>query len=91
MWGNAHLAHLDKIPCALPNCTSSAAQSAWYHASGDKILHFNLRKNVHFTPACRLDGTPGRNRTCDPLFRRQLLYPLSYEGVSLDSTKPLSG
>lgn len=52
---------------------------------------FRLRKNAHFSPACRLDGTPGRNRTCDPLFRRQLLYPLSYEGISLDSTKPLSG
>lgn len=25
-----------------------------------------------------LFGTPGRDRTCDPLLRRQLLYPLSY-------------
>jgi hypothetical protein len=24
---------------------------------------------------------PGRNRTCDPLLRRQVLFPLSYEGV----------
>src|SRR5215475_4125502 len=24
---------------------------------------------------------PGTNRTCDPLLRRQVLYPLSYEGV----------
>jgi hypothetical protein len=23
---------------------------------------------------------PGRNRTCDPLLRRQVLFPLSYEG-----------
>ena len=23
---------------------------------------------------------PGTNRTCDPLLRRQVLYPLSYEG-----------
>ena len=23
-------------------------------------------------------GTPGRTRTCDPLLRRQMLYPLSY-------------
>ena len=26
-------------------------------------------------------STPGRDRTCDPLFRRQLLYPLSYGGI----------
>ena len=25
-------------------------------------------------------GAPDRNRTCGPLLRRQLLYPLSYEG-----------
>jgi len=28
-------------------------------------------------------GTPDMNRTCDPLLRRQLLYPLSYGGVLL--------
>ena len=28
-------------------------------------------------------GTPDTNRTCDPLLRRQLLYPLSYGGVGL--------
>ena len=27
------------------------------------------------------NGAPGRNRTCDPLLRRQLLYPLSYQGA----------
>src|SRR5665213_1149840 len=27
------------------------------------------------------NGTPDTNRTCDPLLRRQLLYPLSYGGV----------
>lgn len=26
-------------------------------------------------------GAPGRSRTCDPLLRRQLLYPLSYRGA----------
>ncbi len=26
------------------------------------------------------DGAPGGNRTHDPLLRRQLLYPLSYQG-----------
>lgn len=26
-------------------------------------------------------GALDRNRTCDPLLRRQLLYPLSYEGI----------
>jgi hypothetical protein len=25
-------------------------------------------------------GTPGRTRTCDPRFRKPVLYPLSYEG-----------
>jgi hypothetical protein len=29
---------------------------------------------------------PGRNRTCDPLLRRQVLYPLSYEGVEAPPT-----
>jgi hypothetical protein len=28
---------------------------------------------------------PGRNRTCDPLLRRQVLFPLSYEG---DARRP---
>ena len=27
-------------------------------------------------------GAPGRNRTCDPLLRRQPLYPLSYRGTA---------
>ena len=27
------------------------------------------------------DGAPGGDRTHDPLLRRQLLYPLSYQGV----------
>ena len=29
------------------------------------------------------DGAPGRIRTCDTGFRRAVLYPLSYEGVTL--------
>ncbi len=36
-----------------------------------------------------LFGALDRNRTCGPLLRRQLLYPLSYEGV-LRSTKIIS-
>src|SRR5690606_14132564 len=28
------------------------------------------------------DGAPGTNRTCDPLLRREMLYPLSYGGVA---------
>jgi hypothetical protein len=36
-------------------------------------------KGSEENPKTRLNtGTPGRNRTCDPLLRRQLLYPLSY-------------
>src|SRR5690606_40311339 len=27
-------------------------------------------------------GAPGTNRTCDPLLRREMLYPLSYGGVA---------
>ena len=27
------------------------------------------------------EGAPGRDRTCGPLLRRQLLYPLSYGGM----------
>lgn len=27
------------------------------------------------------NGAPDRNRTCGPLLRRQLLYPLSYGGA----------
>lgn len=30
-------------------------------------------------------SAPGRNRTCDQRFRKPLLYPLSYEGVVVDS------
>ena len=30
-------------------------------------------------------GAPGRSRTCDPLLRRQLLYPLSYRGTGAES------
>ena len=29
-------------------------------------------------------GAPGRTRTCDPLLRRQMLYPLSYGSFDLD-------
>ncbi len=28
-------------------------------------------------------GAPGRNRTYDPLLRRQLLYPLSYRRIKV--------
>ena len=28
-------------------------------------------------------GGPGRIRTCDPRFRRAVLYPLSYEGMAV--------
>src|SRR5215471_3655785 len=28
-------------------------------------------------------GAPGRTRTCDPLLRRQMLYPLSYGSLRL--------
>ena len=31
------------------------------------------------------DGAPGRTRTCDPLLRRQMLYPLSYGSRVFDS------
>ncbi len=27
-------------------------------------------------------GAPGRTRTCDPLLRRQMLYPLSYGSLA---------
>jgi hypothetical protein len=33
-------------------------------------------------------GAPGRNRTCDTRFRKPLLYPLSYEGVTIQATFP---
>ncbi len=29
-----------------------------------------------------LDGAPDRTRTCDTRFRKPLLYPLSYRGIS---------
>src|SRR6266436_10306921 len=31
------------------------------------------------------DGAPGRTRTCGPLLRRQMLYPLSYGSTSLSA------
>lgn len=32
----------------------------------------------HADNRARSDGAAGRNRTCDPLLRREMLYPLSY-------------
>ena len=32
--------------------------------------------------SCENSGAPGRIRTCDTGFRRAVLYPLSYEGLS---------
>ncbi len=37
------------------------------------------------------DGAPGRNRTCDPLLRRQPLYPLSYRGVRARVARLVAG
>ena len=34
----------------------------------------------------RQAGVPGRIRTCDPLLRRQPLYPLSYRDVHVYGT-----
>ena len=38
---------------------------------------------MFFCPSGQKNGTPDRNRTCDQLLRRQLLYPLSYWGNSI--------
>ena len=47
---------------------------AWVHFSVvDLIPRWGL--GVH--------GALGTNRTCDPLLRRKVLYPLSYEGDAL--------
>jgi hypothetical protein len=32
--------------------------------------------------SCENNGAPGRIRTCDTGFRRAVLYPLSYEGMT---------
>ncbi len=37
-------------------------------------------RNV-FREIKKTNGAPGGDRTHDPLLRRQLLYPLSYQGV----------
>ena len=34
-------------------------------------------------------STPGRTRTCDPLLRRQMLYPLSYGRVDMEMSQRL--
>ena len=34
-------------------------------------------------PLGAVHGALGTNRTCDPLLRRKVLYPLSYEGDAL--------
>lgn|GEM_PF-5867391 len=48
---------------------------AWVHFSVvDLIPRWGL--GVH--------GALGTNRTCDPLLRRKVLYPLSYEGNALE-------
>jgi hypothetical protein len=41
----------------------------------DRNLNFDYKATQN-----PLKNAPGRNRTCDQLLRRQLLYPLSYGG-----------
>ena len=36
--------------------------------------------------AFHVTGAPDTNRTCDPLLRRKVLYPLSYGGARLHFT-----
>ena len=36
------------------------------------------------------DGAAGRNRTCDPLLRREMLYPLSYSRAAAECTQERS-
>ena len=40
--------------------------------------------------SANVSSAPGANRTRDPLLRRQVLYPLSYEGKAR-RTYPVSG
>ena len=42
-----------------------------------------FQASCFFAPSGQKNGTPDRNRTCDQLLRRQLLYPLSYWGNSI--------
>src|SRR5262249_5357511 len=48
-----------------------------------RILQAGAGKSARLTMDQRilLETTPGRIRTCDPRFRKPMLYPLSYGGV----------
>jgi hypothetical protein len=50
---------------------------------GDNLLHRPVLWIL--IPRRPFAGAPGRNRTCDTRFRKPLLSPLSYEGVSFSS------
>jgi hypothetical protein len=38
-----------------------------------------------------VDGAAGRNRTCDPLLRREMLYPLSYSRAAFQCINRIRG
>ncbi|MFM2093242.1 MAG: hypothetical protein RIS70_366, partial [Planctomycetota bacterium] len=41
------------------------------------------QENANATSSQEKPNTPGRIRTCDPRFRKPVLYPLSYGGVAV--------
>jgi hypothetical protein len=47
----------------------------------EDLTRLASRKNPLTTARSHMFCAPGRDRTCDQLLRRQLLYPLSYEGI----------
>ena len=44
---------------------------------------FELDQNLNLISKALLNGAGDRNRTCDPLITNQMLYLLSYTGVSV--------
>ena len=58
------------------NTSSSGYRIVFTTTIGDEVDVLSLSSN-----------TPGRDRTCDRRFRKPLLYPLSYEGNYLFSTR----
>jgi hypothetical protein len=48
----------------------------------DKILEIKNNKGLTHGQALFFSGSPARTRTTDPLVNSQLLYLLSYRGIS---------
>ena len=86
-WASAKLL-LDTYGHFLPTETTGYAdalsgdpRTALYGPCEEWTRHAGPRRSEYPKESVGLAGAPGRNRTSDPLLRRQPLYPLSYRGA----------